>query len=121
MEQGQSLEEEEAHLMVALRGNGYPSSFIRSAAAAARAPREEVTEEESTTQEEEKPPLALIPYVAGVSERIKRACRNFNGLQIRPNTPFSANQGKGSSSCVKTLERCVRDSMRMWEGLHRRD
>ena len=30
------------------------------------------------TQEEEKPPLALIPYVAGVSECIKRACRNFN-------------------------------------------
>ena len=40
-----NTEEEEAHLMVTLRGNGYPSSFIRSAAAA-RAPREE-----STTQE----------------------------------------------------------------------
>ena len=65
------------HLTVALRGNGYPSSFIHSAAAA-RAPREEVTVEESTTQEEEKPPLALILYVAGVSECIKRACRNFN-------------------------------------------
>ena len=44
--------------MVALRGNGYPSSFIRSAVAA-RAPREEVTVEESTTQEEEKAPLAF--------------------------------------------------------------
>ena len=42
MEQGQSLEEE-ARLMVALRGNSYLSSFTRSAAAT-RAPREEVTE-----------------------------------------------------------------------------
>ena len=56
MEQGRSQEEEEAHLMVALTGNGYPSSFIHCAAAV-RAPRKEVTVKESMTKEE-KPPLA---------------------------------------------------------------
>ena len=35
--------------MVALRGNGYPSSFIHSAASS-RAPKEEVTVEESIAQ-----------------------------------------------------------------------
>ena len=39
MQQGQNLEEEEAHLIVALRGSGYPSSFKHSAATA-RTPRE---------------------------------------------------------------------------------
>ena len=38
------------------------------------------------------------------------------------NNPFVFTaQGEGSSSYVKTLECCVRDSMRMREGLHRRE
>ena len=34
-------------------------------------------DEEEDSQEEEKQPLAVIPYVSGVSERIRKACEKF--------------------------------------------
>ena len=71
--QGQNLEEEEEdHLMMAFMGNGYPRSFICSASTA-RAPREN-----DRVSEEERPPIVHLPYIAGVSERIKRVCKDFN-------------------------------------------
>ena len=67
VQQGQNLKEEEDHLMKAFLGNSYPCSFIRSASAA----REE-------GEVEERPPTVHLPYVAGVSERIRRVCRDFD-------------------------------------------
>ena len=58
--------------MKAFMGNGYPRSFIRSASVP-RPPRERDGE-----TEEERPPTVHLPYVAGVSERIRRVCRDFN-------------------------------------------
>ena len=66
------LEGEKEHFMKAFIGNGYPHSFICSASAA-RAPRED-----SGEREEERPPTVHLPYVAGVSERIRRVCKDFN-------------------------------------------
>ena len=57
--------------MKAFKGNGYPQSFIHSASAA-KAPREHDGE-----REEERPPIVHLPYIAGVSERIRRVCRDF--------------------------------------------
>ena len=68
-QQGQNLKEEEDHLMKVFMGNGYPWFFIRSASAA---------REHDGEMEEERPPTVHLPYVAGVSERIRRVCRDFN-------------------------------------------
>jgi hypothetical protein len=69
----ESLKEEESHLMKTFIGNGYPRAFIRSAAAR-REPREPSNEDDNET---EKPPVAFLPYVAGVSERIRKVCQDF--------------------------------------------
>ena len=58
--------------MKAFMGNSYPHSYICSASAG-RAPREDDGE-----KEEERPLTVHLPYVAGVSERIRRACKDFN-------------------------------------------
>ena len=55
-------------------GNGYPRAFVHSAAAP-RTPREPSDDDDNDT---EKPPIAFLPYVAGVSERIRKVCRDFN-------------------------------------------
>ena len=53
-------------------GNGYPRAFVRSASKQ-RAPRE------PDGNETERPPMAYLPYVAGVSERIMQ--EGVPGLQ----------------------------------------
>ena len=35
-------------------------------------------DDEESQKEEEKQPLAVIPYVSGVSERIRKACEKYN-------------------------------------------
>ena len=55
-------------------GNGYPRAFVRSASAP-RAPKEPSNDDDN---EAEKPPVAFLPYVAGVSERIRKVCQDFN-------------------------------------------
>ena len=50
-------------------GNGYPRSFIRSASAAKSRGR---------AREEERPPTVHLLYEAGISEWIRRVCRDFN-------------------------------------------
>ena len=69
-----TLEAEKAHLSGALQRNGYPAAFVRSASQESK-PRERDPKE---AQGEEKPTLMMLPYVAGVSERIRKACRNYN-------------------------------------------
>ena len=68
-----SLKEEESHLMKTFIRNGYPRAFVCSAAAP-QTPRESSDDDDDT----EKPPIAFLPYVAGVSERIRKVCRDFN-------------------------------------------
>ena len=65
---------EKAHLSGALKRNGYPAAFVRAASQESK-PRERDPEE---AQGEGKPTLIMLPYVAGVSERIRKACRNYN-------------------------------------------
>ena len=55
-------------------GNGYPRAFVRSASKQ-RTPRES---DDNDDNETERPPMAYLPYVAGVSERIRKVCRYFN-------------------------------------------
>ena len=69
-----NLETEKAHLPGALQRNGYLAVFVRAASQESK-PRERDPEE---AQGEGKPTLMMLPYVAGVSERIRKACRNYN-------------------------------------------
>ena len=39
---------------------------------------DEEPDNEESQKEEEKQPLAVIPYVSGVSERIRKACEKYN-------------------------------------------
>ena len=68
-----NLETEKAHLSGALQRNGYPAAFVRAASQESK-PRERDPEE---AQGEGKPTLMMLPYVAGVNERIRKACRNY--------------------------------------------
>ena len=49
----------------------HPRAFVRSASKQ-RTPRE------PDDNETERPPIAYLPYVAGVSERVRKVCRDFN-------------------------------------------
>ena len=64
-----NLKTEKAHLAGALQRNGYPAAFVK-AASVETTPRELDRE---TEQGEGKPTLMMLPYVAGVSERIRKA------------------------------------------------
>ena len=72
-----NLQKDVEHLARVLKQNGYPASFIRNASAP---PIQETADTSSRDegQEEEKGPLVVIPYVAGMSEDIRRVCRKFN-------------------------------------------
>ena len=69
-----NLEAEKAQLSGALQRNGYPATFVRAASQEIK-PRERDPEE---AQGEGKPTLMMLPYVAHISERIRKACRNYN-------------------------------------------
>ncbi len=83
----ESLKEEESHLMKTFIGNGYPQAFVRSAAAP-RTPREPSDDDDNDT---EKPPIAFLPYVAGVSERIRKVCWDFNIRMVFRSGPTLCN------------------------------
>ena len=72
-----NLQKEVDHLARVLKQNGYPANFIRDASTP---PMQETadTSGHDEEQEREKEPLVMIPYVAGMSEDIRRVCRKFN-------------------------------------------
>ena len=71
-----NLQKEVDHLARILKLNGYPANFIRNASAL---PTLETADASGPDEgQEEKGPLVVIPYVAGMSEDIRRVCRNFN-------------------------------------------
>ena len=75
--------------------------------------------------EEERPPTVHLPYVAGVSERIGRVCRDFNIRAVFKSGPtiltkvkdLSPGRSKRTSStkCLAPAERCT--SSRIHAGL----
>ena len=71
-------------LTTTFRQNSYPLPFIRAISSSIQKPstppEEEPDEEpdDEESQKEEKQPLAVIPYVSGVSERIRKACEKYN-------------------------------------------
>ena len=72
-----NLQKEVDHLARVVKQNGYPANFIRDASTP---PMQETadTSGRDEEQEREKEPLVVIPYVAGMSEDIRRVCRKFN-------------------------------------------
>ena len=67
--------------------NGYPRAFVCSAAAP-QTPREPSDDDDNDT---EKPPIAFLPYVAGVSERIRKVCQDFNIRMVFRSGPTLGN------------------------------
>ena len=63
------LNSEHTHITNALVNNGYPRNFVRSYSALRH-----------RAQTDQEPPLTTIavPYVSGLSEEIRRVCRQFN-------------------------------------------
>ena len=70
-----NLQKEVDHLARVLKQNGYPANFIRNASAP---PTQETADVSSPEEEQKKGLLVVIPYVAGMSEDIRRVCRKFN-------------------------------------------
>ena len=72
-----NLQKEVDHLAKVLKQNGYLANFICNASAP---PTQETADTSSRDeeQEEERGPLVVIPYVTGMSEDIRRVCREFN-------------------------------------------
>ena len=72
MQSGGDPQKEKQHLGVVLRSNGYPAGFIgRSSKPTPRGVDNGVAVEEPRA-------TAVIPYVAGMSEDIRRICRGLN-------------------------------------------
>ena len=67
------MQKEEHHLAGVLRQNGYPLSFIRTSSQ----PPQATVSEHDEEGEVRKPPMVMIPYIAGVSEDIRRVCRRY--------------------------------------------
>ncbi len=67
----ENLKEEEKHLHKVLQSNGYDNATIR--AGSKRSPSKD-----HTNTEQEKGLILTIPYIAGLSERIQRVCRDFD-------------------------------------------
>ena len=72
-----NLQMEEIHLAKVLKQNGYPGAFIRSYCQ----PLQQEGPQEPSSEEGEQPPLAVLPYTAGVSENVKRVCQKF-GMKV---------------------------------------
>ena len=75
---------EEEHLTTTFKQKGYPLPFIRAISSSIQKPStppeesDEEPDDERSQEDERKPPLAVIPYVSGVSERIRKACGKFD-------------------------------------------
>ena len=117
-QQGQNLKEED-HLVKAFVGNGYLCSFIRSASTA-KPPREHDGE-----REEERPSTVHLPYVAAISEQIRRVCRDFNIRAVFKSEPtlrsLFTNVKDPLPPCGEASKRCLQSAMHLQKGIHRRD
>ena len=109
------------HLSGALQRNGYTAAFIRAASKESK-PRKRDPEE---VQGEGKPTLMVLPHVAGVSERIRKACRNYKiRVVFRSGRTFPSMFTKVKDPLpVEKQANIVYEipCMHVWEGLHRID
>ena len=87
-------------------GNGDPRAFVRSALKQ-RTPREP----DDNDNETEKPPIADLPYVAGVSERIGKVCRDFNIRTVFKSRPIHRGIVTKVKDPLPTIERRLRSNM----------
>ena len=71
------LYQEQQHLHQILAGNGYSESIIRSGSIKSSAPAKGKSD---NIDLDHKTPVLVIPYVSGLSENIRRVCRDFNIL-----------------------------------------
>ena len=65
----ENMRKEEEHLEGVLQENGYPRPFIRRSLERRPQPDEEEQSHRTTV---------VIPYVAELSERVRRVCRDYN-------------------------------------------
>ena len=80
----------EEHLTATFRQYDYPLPFIRAISSSMQKPSappeeepDEELDDEESQKEEEKQPLAVILYVSGVSEQIRKACVKLSSSQAR--------------------------------------
>ena len=94
-----NLQTEQLHLSRVLSQNGYPPSFIRSAA-------HPPTACDPVDDEDDSLPIVSIPYVAGMSEKIR--CIDLQGFQspssllVWTHTPLLSHKGEGHAHCLRT-------------------
>ena len=72
-EQQDNLQTEFDHLARIWKQNGYHANFICNASAQLT---QETANTSSCDEEQKRGPLVVIPYVAGISEGIRRICRS---------------------------------------------
>ncbi len=65
------MKEEEKHLHKVLQSNGYDNATIRAGS-------KELPSKDHTNTEQEKGLILIIPYIAGLSESIRRVWRDFD-------------------------------------------
>ena len=75
----ESLQEEEKHVVEALKHYGYPSTFI---CAASKALRSKEADQVVEVEEMDRTPLVVLPYVAGVSENIRQIWSRFSIREV---------------------------------------
>ena len=76
---------QQEHLTTTFKQNGYPLPFIRAISSPIQKPStppeeesDEEPDDEGYQKEERKQPLAVIPYVNGMSKCIRKACEKFD-------------------------------------------
>ena len=98
--QKENLREEEEHLNTTFKQNGYPLPFIHAISSSIQEPptpsekKDEEPDDEESQEDERKPPLAVIPYVSGVNERIRKACEKFDLRVVFKSGPTLCQCGK---------------------------
>ena len=69
-----NLQKEEEHVIEALKRNGYPNTFIRTAS---QALRDKEADQDMTMEVTDRTLLVVLPYITGVSEDIRQVCSRF--------------------------------------------
>ena len=116
-----NLQTEVDHLARVLKQNGYSVNFIHNASVP---PTQETADVSSPEEKQEKGPLVVIPYVAGMSEEIRRVCRKFNirvvfksGRTLRS----MLTKVKDTLPSCKTIQYGILYPLQLQPSLHRRD
>ena len=114
-----NLQKEVDHLARVLKQNGYPTNFTRNASAP---PTQETADVSSPEEGQEKGPLVVIPYVAGMSEDIRRVCRKFNiRVVFKSGWTLRSMLTKVKDTLPPTIQCGILYPLQLRPSLHRRD